>query len=248
MLRLWSNYERRTRHRLRGRPARRSRPRQYPHRPDGRPLAHGERARPRRRRVPLPTASGHLSKLADAQLLTAEKQGRHRYFRLSGPDVAQVIEALMGLAQRTGAVRVRTGPKDEALASGPHLLRPHGRRTRGRASREPAPSRAGRRRPRPRSDTCEKPLFRSLGHRRGPARGWTPPGLSCLSRLERARQPSGRRARCRDPDRDHRASMGLPGWPHPRFHRRRLPALHRWLAPGGNPPETAQRPPNPPNP
>ncbi len=61
------------------------------------------------------TASGHLSKLDAANLLTAEKQGRHRYFRLSDPDVAQVLEALMGLAQRTGAIRVRTGPKDAAL-------------------------------------------------------------------------------------------------------------------------------------
>lgn len=65
--------------------------------------------------VTLQTASGHLSKLSDAQLLKAEKQGRHRYFRLSDEDVAQVLEALMGLAQRTGAVRVRTGPKDKAL-------------------------------------------------------------------------------------------------------------------------------------
>ena len=31
--------------------------------------------------------------------------------------MAQVLEALMGLAQRTGAVRVRTGPTDEALRS-----------------------------------------------------------------------------------------------------------------------------------
>ena len=65
--------------------------------------------------VALPTASGHLGKLEAAGLVAAEKQGRHRYFRLSGPDVAQVLEALMGLAQRTGAVRVRTGPKDAAL-------------------------------------------------------------------------------------------------------------------------------------
>jgi DNA-binding transcriptional ArsR family regulator len=65
--------------------------------------------------VALPTASGHLAKLDAAGLLTARKQGRHRYFRLSGPDVAHVLEALMGLAQRTGAVRVRTGPKDAAL-------------------------------------------------------------------------------------------------------------------------------------
>lgn len=65
--------------------------------------------------VTIQTASGHLSKLDAARLLTGEKQGRHRYFRLSGPDVAQVLEALMGLAQRTGATRVRTGPKDAAL-------------------------------------------------------------------------------------------------------------------------------------
>lgn len=65
--------------------------------------------------VGLPTASGHLAKLDQAGLLAAEKQGRHRYFRLSGPDVAEVLEALMGLAERTGAVRVRTGPRDAAL-------------------------------------------------------------------------------------------------------------------------------------
>lgn len=65
--------------------------------------------------VGLPTASGHLAKLDQAGLLVAEKQGRHRYFRLSGPDVAEVLEALMGLAQRTGAIRVRTGPRDAAL-------------------------------------------------------------------------------------------------------------------------------------
>ncbi|MGN8112990.1 ArsR/SmtB family transcription factor [Labrys sp. 22185] len=65
--------------------------------------------------ISLQTASGHLAKLDAAGLLCAEKQGRHRYFRLSGHDVAQVLEALMGLAQRTGAIRVRTGPRDEAM-------------------------------------------------------------------------------------------------------------------------------------
>ena len=34
--------------------------------------------------VTLQTASGHLSKLTEARLLTVEKQGRHRYLRLSG--------------------------------------------------------------------------------------------------------------------------------------------------------------------
>jgi DNA-binding transcriptional ArsR family regulator len=65
--------------------------------------------------IAAPTASGHLTQLADARLVDIQKQGRHRYYRLSGPDVAAVIEALMGLAQRTGAVRTRTGPKDNAL-------------------------------------------------------------------------------------------------------------------------------------
>ena len=65
--------------------------------------------------VTIQTTSGHLAKLAAAHLISGEKQGRHRYFRLSGPDVAHVLESLMGLAQRTGAVRVRTGPKDNAL-------------------------------------------------------------------------------------------------------------------------------------
>jgi len=65
--------------------------------------------------VGLPTASGHISRMETAGLLAAEKQGRHRYLRLSGPDVATALEALMELAQRTGAVRVRTGPRDPAL-------------------------------------------------------------------------------------------------------------------------------------
>jgi DNA-binding transcriptional ArsR family regulator len=65
--------------------------------------------------VALPTASGHLAQLADARLVELEKQGRHRYYRLSGADVAAVIEGLMGLAQRTGAMPTRTGPKDSAL-------------------------------------------------------------------------------------------------------------------------------------
>ena len=80
---------------------------------DGRALTASELAQAAG--VALPTASGHLAQLAEARLVEPEKQGRHRYYRLSGPDVAAVIEGLMGLAQRTGAVRARTGPKDGAL-------------------------------------------------------------------------------------------------------------------------------------
>jgi DNA-binding transcriptional ArsR family regulator len=61
------------------------------------------------------TASSHLSKLEAGGMLTQRKQGRHRYYALSGDDVAGVLEALMGLAARTGHTRVRTGPKEPAL-------------------------------------------------------------------------------------------------------------------------------------
>ena len=43
------------------------------------------------------TASSHLAKLTDANLLAVEKQGRHRYYRLSSPQVARTLEAVMAL-------------------------------------------------------------------------------------------------------------------------------------------------------
>ena len=61
------------------------------------------------------TVSGHLAKLVDAQLISVEHQGRHRYFRLADPDVAHLLESLMGIAFRTGAVRVRSSPREPAL-------------------------------------------------------------------------------------------------------------------------------------
>ncbi|MDH3233725.1 MAG: winged helix-turn-helix domain-containing protein [Alphaproteobacteria bacterium] len=65
--------------------------------------------------VTVQTASSHLAKLETGGLIGQRKQGRHRYFRLSGDDVAEVLEALMGLAARTGHLRVRPGPKEPAL-------------------------------------------------------------------------------------------------------------------------------------
>jgi len=61
------------------------------------------------------TISGHLSKLVDAGLLVVEAQGRHRYFRLAGPEVAELLETLMNVAFGTGAQRVRTSPREPAL-------------------------------------------------------------------------------------------------------------------------------------
>ena len=61
------------------------------------------------------TVSTHLAKLLDARLLEAESQGRHRYFRLADRDVAGLLESLMGVAYRAGALRVRPGPREPAL-------------------------------------------------------------------------------------------------------------------------------------
>src|SRR3954452_1971994 len=44
------------------------------------------------------TASSHLTKLTDAGLLSVETHGRHRYYRLAGPQVGELIEHLVRLA------------------------------------------------------------------------------------------------------------------------------------------------------
>lgn len=61
------------------------------------------------------TISSHLSKMLDARLIAVENQGRHRYFRLADRDVAHLLESLMGVAYRTGALRVRSSPREPAL-------------------------------------------------------------------------------------------------------------------------------------
>ncbi|MDQ2890396.1 MAG: winged helix-turn-helix domain-containing protein [Gemmatimonadota bacterium] len=62
-----------------------------------------------------PTASSHLAKLLAGRLISVAKQGRHRYFRIAGPDVASVIESLSTLTVRAGGPVVRTGPRDDAM-------------------------------------------------------------------------------------------------------------------------------------
>ncbi|PYE39956.1 ArsR family transcriptional regulator [Rhizobium sp. PP-F2F-G20b] len=61
------------------------------------------------------TASGHLARLVDAEVVAVEKQGRHRYYRLISPEIAQTME-LLSIAATAGPRRYhRPGPKDEAL-------------------------------------------------------------------------------------------------------------------------------------
>src|ERR1700722_2320828 len=61
------------------------------------------------------TMSAHLSKLLEARLISVEQQGRHRYFRLADEDVAGLLESLMGVAFRTGAVRLLSSPREPVL-------------------------------------------------------------------------------------------------------------------------------------
>src|ERR1700743_687192 len=61
------------------------------------------------------TASSHLSKLEAGGLVEPEKQGRHRYYRLTGEGIAGLLEMTEVLSARICHMRVRTGPKDPAL-------------------------------------------------------------------------------------------------------------------------------------
>jgi DNA-binding transcriptional ArsR family regulator len=61
------------------------------------------------------TASAHLARMMTGGLISDVRQGRHRYFRLSAPDVATAIEALMALSARTTPSKRLPGPRDAAL-------------------------------------------------------------------------------------------------------------------------------------
>jgi DNA-binding transcriptional ArsR family regulator len=50
------------------------------------------------------TASTHIAKLLDAELVVVRIQGRHRYVRLAGEEVAHVLEALSFVAERSAHV------------------------------------------------------------------------------------------------------------------------------------------------
>ena len=49
-------------------------------------------------RVTPQTTSAHLAKLVEASLITATPSGRHRYFRLASPKVAQMLESIVAVA------------------------------------------------------------------------------------------------------------------------------------------------------
>ncbi|RJF99823.1 ArsR/SmtB family transcription factor [Noviherbaspirillum saxi] len=46
------------------------------------------------------SASGHLAKLVDAELLQVDTQGRHRYYRFANPTIGVALESLAAIAPR----------------------------------------------------------------------------------------------------------------------------------------------------
>src|SRR6185437_1475224 len=80
---------------------------------DGRALPAGELAWAAG--VTAQTASGHLAKLLDGRLLCCESEGRHRYYRLAGPEVARLLEQLACLAPPVAVARKPLSREAKAL-------------------------------------------------------------------------------------------------------------------------------------
>jgi len=81
---------------------------------DGRPLAAGELAR--LAGVSAPTASAHLSRLLEGGLVAVVRQGRHRYYRLAGHEVAEVLEVLARISARPPVRSLRQSRQARLLA------------------------------------------------------------------------------------------------------------------------------------
>jgi DNA-binding transcriptional ArsR family regulator len=83
---------------------------------DGRALPAGRLAE--EAGVAASTVSNHLAILLDHGLVSVWQQGRHRYYRLTGPDVEGVLEALARLAPRAPITSLRQHTRANALRTG----------------------------------------------------------------------------------------------------------------------------------
>ena len=61
------------------------------------------------------TASAHLARLLDGGLVTVLPQGRHRYYRLAGPQVGHLIESMAAVAPTAPVRSMRDGTRAHAL-------------------------------------------------------------------------------------------------------------------------------------
>src|SRR5579872_456402 len=60
-------------------------------------------------------ASAHLTKLLDGSLLSLEREGRHRYYRLAGPQVAAALESLSLIVAQPSRNAITRSPQAMAL-------------------------------------------------------------------------------------------------------------------------------------
>jgi DNA-binding transcriptional ArsR family regulator len=67
--------------------------------------------------VSAPATSAHLNKLREAGLVDVERSGRHRFYRMAGPEVSSVLEALATIAEPTPVRSLRESTKAKALRS-----------------------------------------------------------------------------------------------------------------------------------
>ena len=171
---------------------------------DGRALTASELARAAG--VTPQTASGHLSRLCTAGLLSIQRQGRHHYHRLASPAVAHMLETIMEVAQDNAPDAAPAGGHRAARpgdARRPHLLRSSRRPARGAARRLPVRARPRRAVARGRrGDARRHGILRGFRGRAAGAAGQHRPAgggprvLPPLPRLERAAAAYRRHAGC----------------------------------------------------
>lgn len=61
------------------------------------------------------TASAHLARLVKGGLLRMERHGRHRYFRVAGPEVGELMEALARISPPAPIRSLKQGTKAQAV-------------------------------------------------------------------------------------------------------------------------------------
>jgi hypothetical protein len=61
------------------------------------------------------TATHHLGRLVEGGLVTVARHGRHRYFTLAGPHVAELLEAVARVAPAQPVTSLREGTRAHAL-------------------------------------------------------------------------------------------------------------------------------------
>jgi DNA-binding transcriptional ArsR family regulator len=90
---------------------------------DGRAMSANELALAAR--ITPQTASTHLGRLTKAGLLAVDRNGRHRYFQLATPKVAEMIEGIVAVALENRPRFSPVSPHSTSRRFAPTLRAPH---------------------------------------------------------------------------------------------------------------------------